>query len=434
MVHFFALLLLFPSILFANPRTLESEVRDYIIASLRTDAAIESFDRELDEAEKLQKPRLLFRSKTYREILALRHILEAKVEKITDLFLNLQSNQRGKGGAIAKQQLDSFFLKSIESSPAERIAYYELLEAMREELAHISFPQSEALPTLFATHKDLLAHENKYQKEITSLRRETLRKNVHGVEIQKMVQELQLEKLDDGASANRIVPSPGPEGNITGNFFPANTWALTYDDGPSAKNTLPILQLLQTHNKKATFFWLAENVTPNPEIVKQVLDAGMALNNHSYTHANLPKLKQDALDYEVVTSSEVEAKFFRETPRFFRCPYGAGVSIENIRKTIADQDMIHVFWNVDSLDWKDKKPSSILDRVKKAMGIEKKGVILFHDIHAQTVEASKLLLEYSASLDGKPNQFRWVTLPQIVDELNSRKAQSQKFDEAVKVQ
>ncbi len=76
--------------------------------------------------------------------------------------------------------------------------------------------------------------------------------------------------------------------------------------------------------------------------------------------------------------------------------------------------MIHVFWNVDSLDWQDKDPASILARVKKLMAAEKRGIILMHDIHPQTVEAVKLLLDSAA-----PTQ-RWVVLPAIVDELNQR--------------
>ena len=80
--------------------------------------------------------------------------------------------------------------------------------------------------------------------------------------------------------------------------------------------------------------------------------------------------------------------------------------------------MIHVFWNVDSLDWKDKNPETILARVKKAMAAEKKGIILFHDIHPQSVEASKLVLKWSATLDGTPQAQRWVTIPEIVNELN----------------
>ena len=80
--------------------------------------------------------------------------------------------------------------------------------------------------------------------------------------------------------------------------------------------------------------------------------------------------------------------------------------------------MLHVFWNVDTLDWQDKDPASILARAKKQMQANGHGVILFHDIHPQSVEASKKLLEWSKTLKGTSDEIRWVTLPEIVDEMN----------------
>ena len=211
-------------------------------------------------------------------------------------------------------------------------------------------------------------------------------------------------------------PGIGASGNITGSKFPANTWALTYDDGPSPKYTPMVLANLATANEKTTFFWLAENVEMFAPTVRAAKAAGMALNNHSYTHMNLVKASPEDLQHEIVDAVELETKAYGEKPRFFRCPYGSGVNTESIRQLIADQGMIHVLWNVDSLDWSDKDPDSVLARTKKQMRSAKGGVILFHDIHPQSVAASKLLLDYAATLKGTDEQIRFVTLPQIVDE------------------
>ena len=40
-----------------------------------------------------------------------------------------------------------------------------------------------------------------------------------------------------------------------------------------------------------------------------------------------------------------------------------------------------VLWNIDSLDWADPVPSSVSDRVLRLVAEEKRGIILFHDIH-----------------------------------------------------
>lgn len=218
----------------------------------------------------------------------------------------------------------------------------------------------------------------------------------------------------------RIYPSPGEAGNMMGKDFSQNTFALTFDDGPSEKYTLPILEVLQAHRKKATFFWLAENVLAQPGIVKMVGEAQMPRENHSYSHAQLPRLSPEDLRREIIGSQAELTRAYGESPNFFRCPYGSGLNVARVRQMIADQDMIHVFWTIDSLDWQDKDPASIFARVKKQMTLEKRGIILFHDIHPQSVEATKLVLNYSDSLENSHGRLRWVTIPQAVEEINRR--------------
>ena len=205
-----------------------------------------------------------------------------------------------------------------------------------------------------------------------------------------------------------------------GKEFSQNTFALTFEDGPSDKYTLPILELLQAHRKKATFFWLAENVLTQSDIVKRVGEAQMPRENHSYSHAQLPRLNPAELQKEIVGAQEVLTQAYGEAPKFFRCPYGSGLNVARVRQMIADQNMIHVFWTIDSLDWQDKDPASIFARVKKQMTLEKRGIILFHDIHPQSVEALKLVLNYSDSLENSHGRLRWVTIPQAVEEINRR--------------
>ena len=70
------------------------------------------------------------------------------------------------------------------------------------------------------------------------------------------------------------------------------------------------------------------------------------------------------------------------------------------------------------------KPGEISEPLRSPAGfhvlqlLEKRGIILHHDIHAQTVEAIKLLARYANSLKKTPSQIRWVQLRDIVKELN----------------
>ena len=218
-----------------------------------------------------------------------------------------------------------------------------------------------------------------------------------------------------------IVPGAGPEGNINGSQFPPRTWALTFDDGPHETFTPQILANLGKLGKHVSFFWLIECLEKNPLLPRKAMELGHALENHSWSHENLDKADPQTLYKEIVKSSERDPDFYGEKPLFFRLPYGAGLSNKTVRQMIAEQKMVHVFWNVDSLDWKDKDPNSILERVKKEMALAKRGIVLFHDIHPQSVEASNLLLRWSDSLAGSPEAHRWVKIPEIVDELNRQK-------------
>ncbi|MBA2406091.1 MAG: polysaccharide deacetylase family protein, partial [Bdellovibrionales bacterium] len=78
-------------------------------------------------------------------------------------------------------------------------------------------------------------------------------------------------------SSDTIYPNAGAAGNITGRGFPANTWSLTYDDGPGGKTTPTILKNLKDRNMKATFFMLAKQVEGLPTTAKAIADAGMDL-------------------------------------------------------------------------------------------------------------------------------------------------------------
>src|SRR5580704_5688945 len=59
--------------------------------------------------------------------------------------------------------------------------------------------------------------------------------------------------------------------------------ALTFDDGP-CESTPQLLEILQKHNARATFFMCGKNVERLPHIARAVADAGHEIGNHSDTH------------------------------------------------------------------------------------------------------------------------------------------------------
>lgn len=56
--------------------------------------------------------------------------------------------------------------------------------------------------------------------------------------------------------------------------------ALSFDDGPHARFTPQVLEILEQHEARATFFLIGERVQRNPELVLRIRSAGHEIGNH----------------------------------------------------------------------------------------------------------------------------------------------------------
>jgi peptidoglycan/xylan/chitin deacetylase (PgdA/CDA1 family) len=177
-------------------------------------------------------------------------------------------------------------------------------------------------------------------------------------------------------------------------------------------------------------------MTAFPDIVKSVYNSRMAIESHSYTNANLLKLTDEKLDYEITGAINYTNRVLdgfngdiaadpalKQSAQFFRLPYGAGLRELRIRQRISGKNLANVLWNVDSLDWQDKNPDSIVERITKQMRTQRKGVILFHDVHSQSAAAftqlAKKLKASPAEISATP--IRLISIPAIADEMNNVK-------------
>lgn len=207
-------------------------------------------------------------------------------------------------------------------------------------------------------------------------------------------------------SHGNIHPSPGKNGNITGDEFPAKVWSLTFEDGPMPQVTLEILKALNDRQMKATFFSVGSRAQEHPEVLEKLKSSGMEIASHSWSHLPLSKISENDLEEEV--HPETAAKFFR-------LPYGDGIQSPNIREKIAEKNLIHVLWNVDALDWLPQSPLRIALRTKALMKKNKKdsGIILMHDTHPRSIIAASLVMDF-LSQNGRRN----CRIGEIVIQLN----------------
>src|SRR6185312_7744234 len=188
---------------------------------------------------------------------------------------------------------------------------------------------------------------------------------------------------------------------ISGVDFPAKTVALTFDDGPHPKYTGEIEALLRKYGIRAGFFELGQNLgavgasgitlSKNAAITKRLLEDGHTIANHTYSHRVLPKLTEADRTKEIESTNQILEKITGVKPLLFRPPYGA--RNQEVYKQITGEGLQDVLWTIDSEDWADPIPESIAMRVLKQVNESHKGVILFHDIHKQSVLALPLVLD-----------------------------------------
>ena len=97
--------------------------------------------------------------------------------------------------------------------------------------------------------------------------------------------------------------------------------ALTFDDGPDARWTPQILDILEAKHAPATFFVIGENALAHPLILKRILDDGDELGNHSYTHPNMALVGPRNTSLELNATQRLVEAYTGRAMRLARIPY-----------------------------------------------------------------------------------------------------------------
>jgi peptidoglycan/xylan/chitin deacetylase (PgdA/CDA1 family) len=124
--------------------------------------------------------------------------------------------------------------------------------------------------------------------------------------------------------------------------------ALTFDDGPSESTPL-LLECLERHRARATFFQCGANVRRLPGVAREVAGAGHEIGNHSDSHARL-YLRSSAFIYEELSrAQETFCRLGGVSPVLFRAPYGARwFGLRDVQRRLG---LLGVMWTVLGRDW-----------------------------------------------------------------------------------
>jgi peptidoglycan/xylan/chitin deacetylase (PgdA/CDA1 family) len=182
---------------------------------------------------------------------------------------------------------------------------------------------------------------------------------------------------------------------------------LTFDDGPWPVNTRAVLDALAQHCVKATFFPIGKHALWHPEILKQVAAEGHTVGGHTWSHANLgsakvwPKriAKKDEPEKSLEGRSveEIEKGFSAiklaiggPPSPFFRFPY-----LKDPKEALdylGTRNIAVFSHDLDSFDFKLRKPEDVVKSVMTKLERKGKGIILMHDFQQATAKAVPAIL------------------------------------------
>lgn len=169
-----------------------------------------------------------------------------------------------------------------------------------------------------------------------------------------------------------------------------NKIALSFDAAWGAEDFDQIMEILDKHNVKVTFFMTGGWVENYPECVKTLVEKGHDLGNHSEHHKDMTKLSKAEQEKELKEVHDRVKELTGYEMDLFRPPYGAYSN--SVIRTAYDCGYYPIQWSVDSLDWKDYGTDSIIKTVCNHKALAPGAIILCHNGAKYTAQALDTML------------------------------------------
>ncbi len=161
--------------------------------------------------------------------------------------------------------------------------------------------------------------------------------------------------------------------------------AITFDDGPNPAVTPEILDLVDRHNAKATFFLIGRHVRAFPALAKEIAARGHAIGNHTETHPALTFLSPSQIaeqlnrcDDAVFAATGAKPRWMRP-PFGFRSPWLAGIVRRCGGPGVA-------MWSKMARDWRVQQPQPVIERLRRVQGGD---ILLLHDGDHRVLEGNR---------------------------------------------
>ncbi|SYX85315.1 polysaccharide deacetylase family protein [Paenibacillus alvei] len=184
--------------------------------------------------------------------------------------------------------------------------------------------------------------------------------------------------------------------------------ALTFDIAYGHRVPLRMLKVLRRCGvQKAAFFITGAWADLNPSIAKQIRKQGYEIASHGNQHQDYRKHANGWIEKEVITARQIIKRTTGVHTNLFRPP-GGDMNERVIRKLKAMNQTI-VYWDVDSLDWKQTDVNKITERVMSQ--VRSGSIILLHacDPWYQSLSAVPILVK-----ELRKKGYRFATVNELL--------------------
>lgn len=152
---------------------------------------------------------------------------------------------------------------------------------------------------------------------------------------------------------------------------------LTIDDGPDPATTPRVLDLLDEHRARATFFVIGKKAAHHPGLLREIVRRGHTLGNHTHTHPHASFWAAGAArtGEEIDRCERAIKNAGLPPPRWFRPP--VGLKSLAIHPQLSARDLDLVLWSARGYDTQVSDPAVAVRRI--CQSIEPGAIILAHE-------------------------------------------------------
>lgn len=390
-------------------------MQDNLNGARMSQILVSSFDARLAKLSKEEEVDKLMTSTLYCKLMAARPIQEAIDERLSFIFET-----------------------ALKEGPAAKAWFFQELNAFAQKDAMNEIAAIQVVRSLVAEEVSLCGVKDCVARDVTTLNFRVAPLDDEAFADYTRRNQIVYDKIaktdllpglcfGDQREPNAASSYDWKNRNWVGSVLPQGHFVFTYDDGPHKEYTRVIRDTwAKAGLAKPAFFWLAGNAQNLSSIVTELNQQGYVIGSHSERHGDLGNVARSAsagdlnsvnrklfaselqkvsaggysdwknktLDREINQSVAGLGAITGKQIRYFRLPFGSGTKNDMIGARFEKLNLDHFFWRVDSLDWQDKNPASIRDRVVAQMKATGRGIILFHDIHSQSAQAAQLMVNF----------------------------------------